>query len=167
MSLTLTGINMSSQYTTNKLQSQITSQQWKIQEQQSEIQSQQQELQKYQTKVQQQEQQIQGQDSIIQTLQHEKIKKKSNTPSKQDALASLTQQDSKPLTYDAKSVRVNFDNMQAEIDKISKVQTQKMKIKQTDMAQRVQQAIQAYQANQISIQIPRLASMTMPLNLLA
>jgi chromosome segregation ATPase len=178
MSLTLAGINMWNQYTTNKLQIQIISQQSKIQSQQSEIQkqqskiqSQQQELQKYQTKVQQQEHQIQEKDSTIQsqnqTLQHEKMKKKSDTPSKQDSLAYLAQQGSTPLTYDAKSIRINFDNIQTETNKIFKEQPQKMKIKQTNIDQRVQQAIEAYQVNQISTQIPRLASMTIPLNLLA
>jgi hypothetical protein len=144
MPLALTGINLLNQYNTNWLQTQLTSQQLKIQNQQSEIHGQQLELQKYQTKMQEQQQQIQEQDSTIQIqnqkLQHENVKNTTNIPSKQEAPALLTQQNSKPLTYDIKSIRANYD-------------------------QRVQHTIEVYQANQISTQIPTWTPMTMPLNL--
>ncbi|MGI1657716.1 MAG: hypothetical protein ACRKFN_01940 [Desulfitobacterium sp.] len=148
MSLTLSGINNSSQYTI-KLQSLITSQQSKIQsqqteiqKQQSEIQSQRQDVQKYQTRVQQQEQKIQRQDSIIQSqnqeLQHEKVQKKSNAPSNQDAPASLS-------------------------NKLDQVAS----LRQADIEHLGKQAVQAYQSNKILTQTSMPTSMTMPINLLA
>lgn len=163
---------MPSQYTTNKFQSQITSQQCKIEAQQSEIGSQQRELQTYQSKIQHQEYQIREKDSTIQsqnqTLQYEKMKKNSDTPSKQTAPASLLNSLDQAASQrqNLRSITDKFANTFSKIQSNS-VGESIMKTKQTVIGQRVNQATQAYHSNQISIQIPKLTFMTMPLNLLA